>query len=122
MLHAFFPHEHPHRPRVWRPPTDVYETEDSVVIQVEIAGVNSDELEISYSDRLLSIRGRREPPQERRSYYCLEISYGEFASDVLLPGAYVKDKIEAKYDNGFLFITLPKEKSHSIPVQTMQKE
>jgi HSP20 family protein len=118
MLHAFFPHQHRSRPRTWRPPTDVYETDDAVIIKIEIAGMNPDDIAISFIDRELVVRGNRRDVDEKQSFHCLEIPYGEFQSEVFLPGAYDDSKIEAKYVHGFLYITLPKSKQeHRVTVR-----
>lgn len=111
MLHAIrFPHEHRYRTRTWRPPTDVYETDDAVIVKIEIAGMNPDDFEISFVDRLLNVKGNRKDVDEKLSYHCLEIPYGEFQVQVSLPGTLLEDGIEAKYENGYLYITLPRSK------------
>lgn len=116
MVHAFFPHDHARRGNAWRPSTDVYETDQAVIVEVEIAGMNTDDIEISFSERLLTIRGRRDDPHPKLVYHCMEIPYGEFLSEVWLPGSYIQDQIEARYENGFLRISLPKEKKQTIPI------
>jgi HSP20 family protein len=122
MLHTFFPHEHRTRPRLWRPPTDVYETDDAVIVKIEIAGMNPDDFRIAFVDRMLTVTGVRQDVDAKLSYHCLEIPYGEFRAEVFLGGTYVADNIEAKYDNGFLYITLPKAKQeHRIPVRVQAK-
>ncbi len=70
--------------------------------------MSPEDFEISFADRILQIRGNRTDKQRKRSYHCLEIQYGEFLSEVYLPGHYAQDQIEARYENGFLTITLPK--------------
>ncbi len=118
MLHAFFPHQHRSRPRTWRPPTDVYETDDAVIVKIEIAGMNPDDIAISFIDRELVVRGNRRDVDEKQSFHCLEIPYGEFQTEVFLPGAHDESKIEAKYVHGFLYITLPKSKQeHRVTVR-----
>lgn len=118
MLHSFFPHEHRTRPRLWRPPTDVYETDEAVIVKIEIAGMRPEDFRISFEERLLTISGVRQDVDAKQSYHCLEIPYGEFRAEIFLGGTFVSDNIEAKYDNGFLYITLPKSKQeHRIPVR-----
>jgi HSP20 family protein len=118
VLHAFFPHQHRSRLRTWRPPTDVYETDDAVVVKIEIAGMNPDDIAISYVDRELVVRGNRRDVDEKLSFHCMEIPYGEFSTEVFLPGAYDEEKIEAKYVYGFLYITLPKSRQeHRVTVR-----
>ena len=118
MLHGFFPHQHRSRPRTWRPPTDVYETDEAVIVKVEIAGMNPEDIQISFVDRVLTVRGSRRDTDAKLSYHCLEIPYGEFDSEVVLPGLYDEDAIEARYESGFLRIVLPKlKREHHVPVQ-----
>lgn len=92
----------------WRPPTDVYETDDAVVVLVEVAGMDPEKLEVSFRGKILQIRGRREDRHRKYSCHCLEVEYGEFSSVVYLPGNYDRDAISAEYDDGFLTIRLPK--------------
>lgn len=117
VLHGFFPHQHRSRPRTWRPPTDVYETDDAVIVKIEIAGMNPEDIQISYVDRVLSVHGVRQDFDAKLSYHCLEVPYGEFDSEVVLPGNYDEDAIEAKYENGFLRIMLPKMREHRVPIR-----
>ena len=113
--------------RTWRPPTDVYETDDSVVVQVEIAGMEegdavfTSKFTISLSDRNLTITGvRRDPLTETQgltlSYQQMEIRYGEFETEAYLPWAIVEEEIEATYEDGFLRVVLPKAKAQKLPV------
>ena len=106
-------------PAPWRPPTDVYETSQDVVIKVEVAGMRPEDFEISFANRILQIHGHRGDRERKQSYHCLEIPYGEFLSEVYLPGDYQEEQIEAQYENGFLKITLPKSapEKHTIAVQ-----
>jgi HSP20 family protein len=110
MIHAYFPHEHRTRPRLWRPPTDVYETEDGTVVKIEVAGMNPDDFTISFINRTLIIRGVRQDVEEKQSFHRLEIPYGEFQIEVLLADRYDSNKIQARYDRGFLYVTLPKSR------------
>ncbi len=108
LMNSMFMYETLGAPAPWRPPTDVYETAEEVVIKVEIPGMNADDFQISFDERILRIRGVRADKQRKLSYHCLEIQYGEFLSEVYLPGNYDETAIEAKYENGFLTINLPK--------------
>jgi len=109
------------RTRTWRPPTDVYETNNCVVVKVEIAGMEESEFTISLSDRNLTITGVRHDPLAEAEYLTLsyqqmEIRYGEFKTEVYLPWAIVEDEIEATYEDGFLRVVLPKVKAQKVPV------
>ena len=107
--------------RTWRPPTDVYETDDCVVVKVEIAGMEEGEFTISLSDRNLTITGvRHDPLAEAQdltlSYQQMEIRYGEFKTEVYLPWTIVENEIEAIYEDGFLRVVLPKARAQKVPV------
>jgi HSP20 family protein len=93
---------------LWRPPTDVYETQENVVILIEVAGMEPDRFRVEFSERILRVSGIRHDKHLRAACHCLEVQYGEFASEVYLPGQYDLDSIDAVYKDGFLTITLPK--------------
>jgi HSP20 family molecular chaperone IbpA len=124
MLSSILLHEQGQPPTMWRPPTDVYETHDDVVILLEIAGMDPNKIQVEFRDRVLRISGRRSDRQPRAACHCLEVQYGDFASEVYLPGEYNVDAINATYENGFLTITLPKIKTHAkvIAVQSNATE
>jgi HSP20 family protein len=109
------------RTRTWRPPTDVYETDDFVVVKVEIAGMEEGDFTISLSSRSLTITGVRHDPLAEAedltlSYQQIEIRYGGFETQAYLPWAIVEDEIEATYEDGFLMVVLPKAKAQKVPV------
>lgn len=96
--------------RVWRPPTDVYETADEIVVQVEVAGAEHTDFYLSLDDRHLTIHGvRYDSTPERRAYYQMEINFGEFSTEVDLPSPVERDQIQAEYHDGFLHVVLIKE-------------
>jgi len=96
---------HPHS---WRPPTDVYETEDRVVVRVEIAGIADSDFQIQLTQNMLYINGIRRDKPERRAYHQMEIPFGEFATEVYMNVAVDMEKAEAEYTDGFLMVYLPK--------------
>ncbi len=117
MMRGAIQHQHRSRPRTWRPPTDVYETDDAIIVKVEIAGMNPEDIQISFVDHLLTVHGMRPDIDAKNTYHCLEIPYGEFDSEVLLPGTFDEDAIDARYENGFLRIVMPKAKvEHHVPI------
>jgi len=117
----YSPHEGLHwriamRPHVWRPPTDVYETEETIVVRVEIAGMREQDFSVALEDRILTIRGIRSDPSDKRAFYQMEIPFGEFSTGVELPAQIVPEGVEAVYRDGFLQITLPKARPQHIQV------
>jgi HSP20 family protein len=106
--------------KAWRPPTDVYETDDCVVVKVEIAGMEDEDLRISLDGKQLTISGMRRDPASKLGYQQMEILYGHFETDVHLARAIEEDKIEATYQNGFLVVRLPKVKPRTVPVISVE--
>jgi HSP20 family protein len=105
------------RSNVWRPPTDVYETDEGFVVRVEVAGMREGDFTISLQDRFLSVRGLRPDLPERRAYYQMEIQFGEFNTEVELPYPVNAEEIAANYRDGFLRIVLPKARPHSVTIE-----
>ncbi|MCX8062144.1 MAG: Hsp20/alpha crystallin family protein [Anaerolineales bacterium] len=105
------------RPHIWRPPTDVFETEDALVVRLEVAGMREDDFTILLDGKYLTVQGSRVDTPERRAYHQMEIRFGEFMSEIELPFAIDADKIEAVYQAGFLRITLPKKAPQHISIR-----
>ena len=104
------------RPRAWRPPTDVYEHEDKVVVRVEIAGMKESDFSINLDQNVLTIRGVRADVTERRAYHQMEINFGEFATSVELQIPIDMEHTHAEYENGFLWVFLPKAQPKTIKI------
>jgi HSP20 family protein len=104
------------RSHIWRPATDVYETVDSIVVRVEIAGMREEDFSISLTGNQLSVRGNRPDIQERRAYQQMEIFFGEFLTEVELPGPVLSDQVLAEYNAGFLRLVFPKEQPKNIQI------
>ena len=102
---------------------DVYQTDDDVVIKAPIAGVRPEDLEISITDEVVTIKGERKELEEisRENYLCQECYWGSFARAYVLPVAVVGDKAQASLKNGILTIKIPKQektKAKTIQVKT----
>jgi len=92
----------------WSPPTDFYETDESCVVKVEIAGVRDEDFEVAFENNILMIRGHRRDLNERRAYHQMEIRFGRFEIAVEIPVVVDIEKAKAEYKDGFLVIILPK--------------
>ncbi|MCC6187890.1 MAG: Hsp20/alpha crystallin family protein [Anaerolineales bacterium] len=102
---------------VHTPPTDVYETEDQIVVQIEIAGVKQSDFVVSLFDRRLIVSGTRvDSGPLRRAYHQLEVLFGDFRAEVDLPLQVDETGVDAQYSDGFLRIILPKRKPKRIDV------
>ncbi|MFZ5880095.1 MAG: Hsp20/alpha crystallin family protein [Chloroflexota bacterium] len=101
---------------IWSPPTDMYETEDDLVVRVEIAGMKEDDFEVVLENNVLLIGGTRAESADRRAYHQMEIRFGKFATSVALPASVDIETARAEYKEGFLTVTLPKAKPNQIKV------
>lgn len=91
-------------------PIDMYQTRDSIVIRALVAGVSPEDLNISITRDMVTLRGQREEVQEApdEDYYHRELFWGSFSRSIVLPEEIVIDEAEAKEKHGLLEITLPK--------------
>jgi len=94
----------------WQPPTDVFETVDSVVVRMEIPGLNTDSLSICLADDVLTVKGRRDDSCEHRKerFQQLEIRFGYFERSIPLAFPIRHEGTAAQYRDGFLMIVLPR--------------
>ena len=99
------------RSTTWRPPTDLYETEESCVIKVEVAGMRDEDFDVAFENNVLIIRGHRPDLNEKRAYHQMEIRFGRFEIAVEIPVIVDLEKASAEYKDGFLVIILPKVNS-----------
>lgn len=100
------------RSSVWNPPTDVYETEQNLIIKVEVGGMRDEDFDVAVEKNILMIAGSRPDQSERRAYHQMEIMYGKFEIAIQLPTDIDMDQSHAEYKDGFLTITLPKMHGH----------
>ncbi len=89
---------------------DVYQTDTDIVIKSTIAGVKPENLDVSISNDMITIKGARTQdnsiPEE--NYYYQECYWGSFSRSLVLPTDVLDEKIDATLKNGILTIKLPK--------------
>ena len=100
----------------WRPPTDVYETDEAVVVRVEIAGMRETDFNVTLHDQLLVISGARTDPSPKVAYHQLEVRYGDFRVEVTLHWQVDEARVTASYQDGFLVVALPKARNRRVKV------
>jgi HSP20 family protein len=109
--YSFYPGE------TWTPNVNLYETDASYMVCVDLAGVEKKKIDINIADGRLTIRGSRPVPSCKQTsnesarvrIHLMEIDHGGFARDVEMPQDVQADQITAKYENGMLWIELPKK-------------
>jgi HSP20 family protein len=95
--------EHP-----FSPATDVYATEDAVVITVELPGVADADVVVECDARELTVRGARHFRGEGAAYHRLERNYGEFRCDITLPESVDPARRRVRLESGVLTVEIPR--------------
>jgi len=94
----------------WTPAVDIYETKDTVVVNVEAPGMAKEQFNVEVKDEVLTIKGDRPFARDvaREQYHRIERAYGRFRRSFILGTAVQTDGITANYVNGVLVVVLPK--------------
>lgn len=107
------------------PRVDMSETDEEIQLTAELPGVDKDDLVVSVSEDMISIRGEKKKQEEKkgRDYYQLERYYGSFQRSFLLPCEVESEKADASFKDGVLTVKLPKtaparERTRKIPVRS----
>ena len=92
------------------PKLDVIDRDNEVVVKAEVPGVKKEDLEISVTGDLFTVKGktRREEKEEKGEYYRCEVSQGSFSRTVTLPAMVDEASAKAQLKDGMLEVTLPK--------------
>lgn len=108
------------------PLSDIVEKEDSFIIEMELPGVQKEDINIEVTENSISIEGikrrEKEGKEESLKYYCMGRAYGKFKRRFNIPKPFNMKEVKAKLDNGLLVIILPKlidrrKKKIKIPVE-----
>lgn len=108
----------------WYPAVDIEEDNDKYHVTMELPGLNKDDVNISYEDGVLVVRGEKKEEKEDkdRNYHCYERRYGKFERAFRIHSDVEKDKIDAAFKNGVLSIELPKaEKAKAKQIEVKVK-
>lgn len=98
------------------PRVDVVETENSYEIHLAVPGMNKEDFKIDLNENFLTISGERKFTREREksNFHSIETQYGTFSRSFSLPDKVDAAKINAKYNNGILEITIPKDEKKTL--------
>ena len=94
----------------WTPAVDIVDRNDTILINIEVPGVQKDDFNVSIVDKVLTISGQRkfEKSEGKDTYYRKERIYGSFKRSFSLSDDIITDEICADYKAGILTITLKK--------------
>lgn len=103
---------------------DVYQTPDEIIVQSMVAGVKPEDLTISITREMITIKGKRERviPASSEDYFQKELYWGSFSRTILLPAEIETEESEAVERHGLLTVRLPKidkEKSAKLKVKSV---
>lgn len=104
---------------------DVYQTESDIVIKSTIAGVKSEDIDVTIANDMITIKGlrRQDESMPQENYYYQELYWGPFSRSVILPIDVDTDKVKASIKNGILTIKLPKiEKAKTKTIRVREVE
>lgn len=96
--------------RGWFPPVDLMENENEFRLVAELPGMGRDDVKISLTDSVLTLRGEKKTEKEetKHNWHHVERSYGAFERSFQLTSPVDSQKISAKFKDGVLTVVLPK--------------
>ncbi|MDR3419236.1 MAG: Hsp20/alpha crystallin family protein [Nevskia sp.] len=112
--HRVYKHERPSHltaePSEWHPPMDIRETPAEYLIDIELAGIHKDAIDVSLLEGMLTVHGKRplKPPAEGERHHIIGRMYGHFSRTFALPEDADTDGIKATVSEGVLSVRLPK--------------
>ena len=105
--------------RSWTPAFDVRETGDQIILDAELPGLRKKDIEITLQDDVLTVSAQRDEREviKNETVHYAEQRHGKFARSFSLPTEVEQDKVDARYNNGVLTITLNK----AVPAEAQRK-
>ena len=111
IMHALFlPAAESCRESPWRPAADVYRSQNGWIVKFELAGVRSDDIELTVQGNRLTLRGVRRDDctaLEGCHYYQMEIAYSFFERSLALPCDLERANVTSEYRDGMLLVRIP---------------
>jgi len=111
------------RSATWRPLADIRESAEMLTVKIELAGMKEEEIDVTLYEDALVVSGERHEEPERNEnvyYHEAQIRYGPFRIEVLLLLPIDREGVKARYENGFLWVDLPKlpqNKPERVPIE-----
>ena len=94
----------------WNPSVDIAETDEAIVVKAELPGITKEDVNISITDNILTLKGEKKQEKEikEENYHRIERSYGNFQRSFTLPAKIQHEKVKATFKDGILNINIPK--------------
>ncbi|MBW1855536.1 MAG: Hsp20/alpha crystallin family protein [Deltaproteobacteria bacterium] len=102
--------------KTWMPAFDIAENEKEYIVTAEMPGIVSKDLDVTYTDGILSIKGekKQETEEKEKDYHRVERRFGTFNRSFRIPGKVKTDKVDANFKDGILTLTLPKSEEDQV--------
>jgi HSP20 family protein len=106
------------------PLMDLYETDDDLVLEIDLPGINRDDILIKVCEDVMIIEGIKREIQEEKKfrYICMERSFESFRRMIRIPVPVNPAAGRAEYSGGVITVTLPKIKERVIKIKIVDKE
>ena len=107
----------------WKPRTDVYETDEELIVHMDLAGMRAEDFNVELDESILKISGERATRQHgsgKRHYHAMEVQIGPFERRFRLPVVVDPASIRATYEHGFLEIRLAKQPPRTSGTQSVR--
>jgi HSP20 family protein len=93
------------------PPVDIYEDEHSIVLKMEVPGIDEKDIDVRIENNTLTVHGERkiEKEEKEENFRRVERQYGSFTRSFTLPSSVDTGQVSARYDKGILKISLAKK-------------
>jgi HSP20 family protein len=94
----------------WRPPVDIYETTDGIILKIELPGINKEDVAVEIKDNVLTLKGERllDPKIKDEHYYRKERNFGKFNRSFSLQDQIKPGFMKASFKDGVLTIEVPR--------------
>ncbi len=128
LMHSIFDEMRPAMfagEKVWKPPVDIYETAEEIIVLVEVAGMSKKSITVTIENNVLKVSGVRSDyvPSSNTKTHQMEIDYGTFERLIRISIPIETDKTSAQYKEGFLRIAIPKlTGKQKVPVAVPDEE
>jgi HSP20 family protein len=94
----------------WRPPVDIYESEDAIFLKAELPGISKEDVSVEIKDNVLTLKGERflDPQIKDENYFRKERNFGKFHRSFTLQESIQPDQIKASFKDGVLTVEIPR--------------
>jgi len=109
----------------WKPTTNIIETDDQVIIEMEVPGVRREDISLSlHNDREFVIKGQKKQQRvdcEKVTYYLFEREFGAFYRKIIIDFPLDAEQVFSSLENGVLYVEVKKKQIGNIDIQVEER-